>query len=177
MFGRNGDRPGGADRPWPAAKRAAPLMAMLLDSVAPEVKMISRMSAPIRAATWARARLHGGLGSLAHDMFGTVRIAVVLGEERQHGLDDARIAAGGGLVIQIDGLVRARRRSVMPAELGSCRVRDQSGAQPSSHARIGGGEGVDIGLGHVPRQRDADRLAGQRAQAHRLQHVAGLHLA
>ena len=38
-----------------AAKRAAPLMAMLLASVAPEVKMISLTSAPISAATWARA--------------------------------------------------------------------------------------------------------------------------
>ena len=34
-------------------KRATPLTAMLFDSVAPEVKMISRGSAPIRDATWA----------------------------------------------------------------------------------------------------------------------------
>ena len=39
----------------PAPKRAAPLIAMLFASVAPEVKTISRGSAPIRAAMWARA--------------------------------------------------------------------------------------------------------------------------
>ena len=37
-------------------KRAMPLMAMLLLSVAPEVKMISRGLAPIREATCSRAR-------------------------------------------------------------------------------------------------------------------------
>ena len=41
--------------PCEAAKRAAPLMAMLFASVAPEVKTISRASAPTSAATSARA--------------------------------------------------------------------------------------------------------------------------
>jgi hypothetical protein len=38
-----------------SADRAAPLMARLLDSVAPEVKTISEGLAPISRATWPRA--------------------------------------------------------------------------------------------------------------------------
>ncbi len=40
---------------WRRWKRAAPLMARLLDSVAPEVKTTSRGSAPISSATCSRA--------------------------------------------------------------------------------------------------------------------------
>ena len=58
------------------------------------------------------ARLFDGrLGLLSHDVFGAVRIAVILGEERQHGCNDPRVAARGSLIIQVDGLIGAWSRS------------------------------------------------------------------
>ena len=161
------------------ANRAAPLMAMLLISVAPEVKMISRASAPIRLQP-ARARfLDGRFRLAAHHVLDAMGVPVVVGEPRQHRLEHAGIAARGRLIIQIDRAIGARWR-IRPAitGLGSgrpCEARMRT--QPSGHALVCGHEGVNISRRHVPRQRDADRLARQVTEAHRRQHMAGLHLA
>ena len=97
--------------PERAAKRAAPLMAMLLLSVAPEVNTISlRVGADQRGDLAARV-LDRGLGLAAHDVLDAVRVAVVLGEPGQHRRDHARVAAGGRLVVQIDRAVRAGGRA------------------------------------------------------------------
>ncbi len=55
MLGRDGDDAAARIAACASAWRAAPLMARLFASVAPEVRMISRGSAPISAATSARA--------------------------------------------------------------------------------------------------------------------------
>ena len=48
----------------------------------------------------------GGLGGAAHDVLDAVRVAVLLGEPGQHRGDDSWVAAGGGLVVQVDRPVR-----------------------------------------------------------------------
>ena len=110
VLGGDGDDAAPRRRPRAAAKRAAPLMAMLLLSVAPEVKTISRGSAPISPATCAARRFDRGFGGAAHDVLDAVRVAVLLGEPGQHGYDHAGVAAGCRLIVQIDGAVGTRNR-------------------------------------------------------------------
>ena len=74
----------------PAAKRAAPLMAMLLASVAPEVKMISLRVGADQGGDLRPGRLDRGFRLAAHDVLHAVRIAVVFGEIRQHRLRRTR---------------------------------------------------------------------------------------
>jgi hypothetical protein len=54
----------------------------------------------------------GLFGGLTHNVFGAVRVAVFLGEVRQHRGHHARVAAGGGLIVQIDRAIWAGRHHV-----------------------------------------------------------------
>ena len=158
-------RSAGARFPRLAAIRAAPLIAMLFDSVAPEVKMISRASAAISSATCARACFDGRFRLAAHHVLHAMGVAVVLREPRQHRFDYARVTPRGGLIIEIDGRVGTRWQ-FHPSDLGSGGPRSQTGTQPGSYAWVCGDESVDIRCCHVPWQRHADRLACQGTQPH-----------
>ena len=91
--------------PRRVAACATPLMAMLFDSVAPEVKMISRgVRSQGRGDLFAGAV--DGLGRLpAESMRGARRISIQLSEIRQHGFDHAGIGAGGCVVIEVNRFV------------------------------------------------------------------------
>src|SRR3569833_1104117 len=70
------------------------------------------IAADQRGALRARI-LDRGLGGPAEHVVAARRVAVVLGEERQHRLDDARIDLGGRLVIHEDG--ELQRHQLFPS--------------------------------------------------------------
>ena len=139
--------------PIRAAKRAAPLIAILLLSVAPEVNTISRgIGADQRRDLAARASpppLRPGAPSRARRCAGCRTDSVNQGNMACH---DPRIAGRRGLVVQIDEPL-GRRRSGAAA---SCqRMWDQAAprARRATVAmRVGRGERGDVGPGSVPRQ-------------------------
>ena len=62
--------------------------------------------------------LHCRFGVVAHRVLDAVRVAVAFGEERQHGVQHARVAARGRLVVQVDGAVGAERLVVHGGNVG-----------------------------------------------------------
>ncbi len=88
--------------PRRTAARAAPLIARLFDSVAPDVNTISLASAPIARATCSSSMLDR-LGRLpAKPMRDARRIAVNLCEIRNHGLDDPGIGPRRRVIVEVD---------------------------------------------------------------------------
>ena len=99
----------------------SPLMARLFDSVAPEVKMISRgFGADGRGDLLAGAL--DGLGRLPAEAMGDAcRVAVKLSEIRQHRLDDPGIGPRRRMVVEVDRLGAARDSTFL--SYGQFRVR------------------------------------------------------
>ena len=81
---------------------ATPLIARLLLSVAPLVKMISFAVAPIKAAICSRRFLDGLFRFPAERVVAAGGVAVLLGEVRQHRLDHARIGPRRRVVVHVD---------------------------------------------------------------------------
>ena len=81
-----------------ASNCSAKLITALLDSVPPLVKTISVGSHPRNAANRSRARLMAFLRR-GCEAVSARRVAVILGQKRQHFLDDRRIKLGGRVVI------------------------------------------------------------------------------
>ena len=94
-----------------------PRMARLLLSVAPLVKTISLASAPMAAAMDCSSRVDCFAGFVAECVTDAAGVAVLRREVGQHGLDDAGIDSGRGVVVHVDGLANVchrlrRRRSI-----------------------------------------------------------------
>ena len=101
------------DVPAVCGRRAAsPLIARLFDSVAPLVNTTSRNRAPMSAATCSRALFDGLAGLPAERMIPARRVAEVLREKRQHGIEHARIDRSRRVGVEIDGVhgVRSDRQ-------------------------------------------------------------------
>ena len=85
---------------------AAPLIARLFDSVAPEVKMISLGFGPDRAGDLFAGLLDRLAGLPAKPVRDAGRVAVDLREIRQHRLDNPRVGPRRRMVVEIDGQVQ-----------------------------------------------------------------------
>ena len=78
-----------------------PRTAKLSASVPPAVQTRSSGSAPMRAATRARARSRCGLGLLPEGMHAR-RVAEVVGKRLGHGLENRWMEGRRGVVVEID---------------------------------------------------------------------------
>ncbi len=108
--------------PRRVAARASPLIARLFDSVAPEVKTISRASAPMARATCSRARSTASAASQPNRCETLAGIAVKLSEIRNHGLDDPGIGPRRRMIVKVD---RVRPHAIPPLSRQPDCVSDQ----------------------------------------------------
>ena len=83
--------------------RAAPLMAMLFDSVAPEVKMISFGLSPQKIGDLRSCGVHSVFGFPAVRVVSAAGVAVNRGEVGEHGVHHPLVARGGRSMVKIDG--------------------------------------------------------------------------